>query len=100
MKKLLAISLLALLSACSGKESESTEQKNILENLTYSVDTVVVDAGEELINLSMGLFVSDVSANSKFLYQFTQNDHSLTVVDLDQLKLTKKIFFEKKGQME
>lgn len=97
MKKLLAISLLALLSACSGKESESTEQKNILENLTYSVDTVVVDAGEELINLSMGLFVSDVSANSKFLYQFTQNDHSLTVVDLDQLKLTKKIFFEKEG---
>lgn len=98
MKKLLPYLSLILFAACSEKgSSENAKSGNILEDLTYSVDTVVVDPGEELINLSMGLYYSDVSADSKFLYQYTQNDHSLTVVDLDQLSIAKKITFEKEG---
>ncbi|PZX47011.1 DUF4221 family protein [Algoriphagus chordae] len=98
MKKLLPLLSLVLLAACGKKSStESSESGNILKNLTYTVDTVVVDPGEELINLSMGLFVSDVSKDAKTLYQFSQSDLSLTVIDLDQLKLDRKIFFEKEG---
>ncbi|WP_169714394.1 hypothetical protein [Algoriphagus antarcticus] len=40
MKKLLTISILALLSACAGKESDTSESGNILLNLSFSVDTV------------------------------------------------------------
>lgn len=96
-RKLLTISILALLSACGGKEPESTDQNNILENLTYSVDTLVVDPGDELINLSMGLYFFDISMDSKKLYQHTPNDQSVAVIDLDRLELIKKIYFEKEG---
>ena len=99
MKKLsLPILSLILLASCGEKSSsEKIESDNILEDLTYSVDTVVVDPGDELINLSMGLYFFDVSKDSKRLYQLTPNDQSVAVVDLDRLELIKKIKFEKEG---
>ncbi|MFC5626558.1 DUF4221 family protein [Algoriphagus winogradskyi] len=97
MKKLLTISLLILLASCGGKESESTEQKNILENLTYSVDTVVVDPGEEIIDLSGGLRLSSLSDNKSKLYLFTQKEHQVAIVNLDQLKLEEFLPFEVEG---
>jgi len=45
MNRLFSILFLIILASCAGKESESTESVNILDNLTYSVDTVVVDPG-------------------------------------------------------
>ena len=99
MKKLsLPFLSLALLVSCGEKgNSEKAESDNILEGLTYAVDTVVVDPGDELINLSMGLYFFDVSKDSKRLYQLTPNDQSVAVVDLDRLELIKKIKFEKEG---
>jgi hypothetical protein len=98
MKKLIPFLSLILLVSCGEKgNSEKTESGNILENLTYSVDTVMVDPGEELINLSMGLFVSDVSKDSNYLYLFSQPEYSLTVINLDLLNIEKKIVFEKEG---
>ena len=89
---------LILLASCGEKEnSEKTESDNILEDLTYTVDTVVVDPGDELINLSIGLYYFDISNDAKRLYQLTPNDQSVAVIDLDRLKLIKKIKFEKEG---
>jgi len=67
MKKLLKIFFLALLASCGGKESESTEPVNILENLTYSVDTVMVNPGEDFLNLSNGLFPFSITEEKKRL---------------------------------
>jgi len=97
MKKLLTISILALLAACGGKESESTEQKNILENLTYTVDTLVVDPGEEIIDLSGGLRLSNLSDDKSKLYLFTQKEHQIAIVNLDQLELEEFLPFEVEG---
>ncbi|WP_339866992.1 DUF4221 family protein [uncultured Algoriphagus sp.] len=96
MKKLFAISLIALLSACGGKESESTEQKNILENLTYSVDTVVVDAGEDFFNLSYGI-APRLSHDKKTLLFFEGDPLKLVQVDLNNLKLNSKTEFQHEG---
>ena len=96
MKKLLTISMLILLAACGEKESETTEQ-NILENLTYSIDTVVVDAGEEIINLNYGMHFSSLSPDRRHLYKFDDKAMQLQEVDLDQLKLTASYPFEKEG---
>jgi hypothetical protein len=53
MKKLTPFLSLILLASCGEKgNSEKTESGNILENLTYSVDTVMVDPGEELLVLN------------------------------------------------
>ncbi|WP_425636895.1 DUF4221 family protein [Algoriphagus yeomjeoni] len=97
MKRLLTISLLALLAACGAKESESPEQKNILENLTYLVDTVVVDPGEELIDLKYGIIKSDISRDQKYLYHLQPSSSVFSVIDLDQLKLISQQTLAKEG---
>ncbi|SFT76418.1 protein of unknown function [Algoriphagus locisalis] len=97
MKKLLTISLLALLAACGGKESDSTEQKNILENLTYTVDTVVVDAGEDFINLGFGLGSFDLTSDKSQLLFFQSKPLMLVTADLDELKILSKAEFETEG---
>lgn len=97
MKKLLTIPLLALLAACGGKDIESTEQKNILENLTYSVDTVVVDPGDELFNMGSGFRSQDLSEDQKRLFYFENRPVKLVEVDLENLKLVSKTDFEKEG---
>jgi hypothetical protein len=100
MKKLLTISVLALISACGGKESETSELGNILENLTYSVDTVVVDPGEDFLSIANEFQLessTSLSKDKKLFYLFDNKDHTMAVVDLDQLKLVKFLPFEKEG---
>jgi hypothetical protein len=97
MKKLLTIPLLALLAACGGKESESTEHKNILENLTYSVDTVVVNAGDDFLVIPYGPGFMGFTQNKERLWFFENDPLKLVQVDLNELKLISKTEFEKEG---
>ncbi|MCE7055938.1 DUF4221 domain-containing protein [Algoriphagus sp. AGSA1] len=101
MRKLLTISVLALLLSCGGKsDAEKSGTGNILENLSYSVDTVVVDSGDEFITIANEFQLelsSSLSKDNKTLYLFNNNDHKLSVVDLDQLKLREFLPFEKEG---
>lgn len=98
MKKLLTISLLALLFACGSKEPESTEAKNILENLTYTVDTVVVDPGEELLVLGneyIGYW--SLSSDLSRMFIFSEKGNTIQEVDLDNLSVIGQYSFEKEG---
>lgn len=97
MKKLLTIPLLALLASCGGKESESTAQKNILEKLTYTVDTVVVDAGEDFINIGFGLGTFDLTPDKDQLLFFQRSPLMLVTADLEGLKILSKAEFEPEG---
>lgn len=97
MKKLLTISLLALLASCGGKESESPEPINILENLTFSVDTVVVDSGDDFFIIPYGLGPMGFTQNKEFLYFFEEEPLNLVKVNLNELKLISKTAFEKEG---
>lgn len=93
MKKLLTIFALALLGSCGGKETTGEEQENILENLTYTVDTVVVDPGDEI------LFVNRlaVSSDKKTLFNLNPKKSELDVIDLDQLLVRNRIPLEQEG---
>jgi hypothetical protein len=97
MKNLLTISFLALLASCGGKESESQEPVNILENLTYSVDTVVVDAGDDFFNLGSGIRSLDLSEDGKRLFYFENKPLKLVEIDLENRKLISKTEFEQEG---
>ncbi len=99
MKKLiLPILSIIILASCGDKgNSENAESANVLEDLTYTVDTLIVDPGEEIINLSWGLRLADISADKKKMYVYNEVDQSLAVIDLESLQLLEKLQFEKDG---
>ncbi len=97
MNKLFSISLLILIASCGSKESENKEAVNILENLTFSVDTVVMDPGEDIFNLSMGIRSLDLSPDKEFLYYFENMPPKLLKVDLAKRALVSKTDFESEG---
>ncbi|WP_339758243.1 DUF4221 family protein [Algoriphagus aquimarinus] len=96
MKKFLTISLLALLSACGGTETKNEEPVNVLENLQVTVDTVAVDAGEEVFVPDM-LYAQSLSSDGKRIYSFYEPDFQFFEISLEEMKLLDRYPFEKEG---
>ena len=63
----------------------------------YSLDTVVIDPGDEILFLNSGLYPSRLSNDKKYLYNFDQSSLSLECIDLDILRLDSKIQFDREG---
>ncbi|NVJ86428.1 MAG: DUF4221 family protein [Algoriphagus sp.] len=99
MKKLLFPSLFAALAFSCGGENDSAEStpSNILENFTFSVDTLVVDPGEEIINLSRGVRGSSLDETKTYFYLFDEATTQMNKINLDELYLEEQIPFEKEG---
>ncbi|WP_297336731.1 DUF4221 family protein [Algoriphagus sp.] len=97
MKKLTSLIFLALIFSCGGNSSEDAKSENILQNLSYSVDTVLVDAGEDFLNLSRGISIQSLSDDLTRLYFFERDPYKLVEIDLDQLKVINKTVFETEG---
>ena len=57
----------------------------------------MVDPGDEILYLRDNLWLSSLSPDSKYLFNFNRNDAILEKIDLDNLTLVKKIQFEKEG---
>lgn len=85
--------LLSLSLACN----PSTESKIDFNQITITMDTVMVDPGEDIINLRTGLWNSALTEDGSKLYLFDPQSSSLDVIDLNQLVLEKKIPFEQEG---
>ncbi|SIO06186.1 DUF4221 family protein [Algoriphagus halophilus] len=96
MKKHLPISLLVLLFACGGNETKNKEQKNLLDNLQVSVDTVIIDSGEEIFVPNM-LNVQSQSADGTKLFSFYEPDFEFFEISLEEMKLLERHPFEKEG---
>lgn len=84
-----------LISSCAGKKaSESSD--NILENLTFSIDTVSVDVGEELF-MAEGYYGFDLSLDQSKVYFFYDPDKEVHEIDLKTLTLKSRNKFEQDG---
>ncbi|WP_169817516.1 DUF4221 family protein [Algoriphagus vanfongensis] len=96
MKKLFPFVSLILLAACGDKDSsENAESENILENLTFSVDTVVVDVGEEIFNPG-AYYVNDLSPDRSKAY-FLYMENEIHEIDLENMKLLNRFVFQEDG---
>ncbi|MCE7055932.1 DUF4221 domain-containing protein [Algoriphagus sp. AGSA1] len=99
MKNLIPYLSLIILASCGEKSSsEKAESDNILENLTYSVDTIVMDSGEEILAIAAGFFTPFAPTLDKSqLLVFEGSTGTLDLFDLEENKLLRKIPFEKEG---
>lgn len=107
-KPILFVSLALFFSCGNSREStvsipaEELENKNVLEGLTFTVDTVLVDTGEDLLNLKdLSSFGKrnyfSVSQNRDLLYFFDRHSFLLNEIDLNSLKLVEIYPFEEEG---
>ncbi len=102
MYKLVKPFVLALFVAfsfsCGGeKESADNDSTNILADFSFSVDTVVVDPGEELISLPYGLGTHAINESKSHLYLLDGKNSLINKVNLNSLKLEEQLSFEKEG---
>jgi len=99
MQRILLLALLfCVLFACSeGNNVDSETDANILNDFSFTVDTLQIDSGEELINLSGGLRLSEVTPDKKFMYLLVPQDQGLLKINLDDAKLESRFQFEKEG---
>ena len=94
MKNLLfVISILFLFSCENTVKEDSTDYSKI----TLTMDTVMVDSGDEIINLKYGLGVNSISEDNKFLFLWSYDNNSLQIINLESLRLEKTTQFEKEG---
>ena len=77
--------------------SQDVSSSNILENLSFTIDTLLTDSKGSLIYLPQGLSKSDLSPNKKFLYALNTKTNNLYQFDLDRLELVDTYQFEKEG---
>ena len=99
MHRLLLIFSLALFFSCGeAVDSKVPNDRNILENFSYSIDTVVVDPGDEIINLKhLGSTYTSLSSNKNQFYFFDRSRFMLHEIDLASLKLVNNYPFEEEG---
>lgn len=97
MNRLVQFFCVLLLFSCGGNSSEKSESGNILENLSYTVDTMMVNPKGEIINLGFGLTSFSLSDDSKSLYYFDRNRSLLHQIDLEKLELSNNFQFVREG---
>jgi len=97
MKRLAFFTLLLAAFSCGSKDSKESTSSNVLENLSFTVDTILVNSGEELVDLSGGMSLADLSNDHRLLYLMGQKNKMLYIFDLEQKKLVEGVQFEIEG---
>lgn len=80
MKHVTFLVVLCISFSCQRKD-------NGLDNhdLSYSVDTVIVDSKGRLLDLERGIFISGLNDNESSLFLYNSFDHSIDEINLDSL---------------
>lgn len=94
MRFLTCILFFLFISSCASKEEKKL---TVSDQIKVSLDTVMIDAGEEFLYLQDQLFTSSLSGDKSYLLNFNRKDNSAERVDLNNLKLERKIQYEKEG---
>jgi hypothetical protein len=89
--------LLILLLIGTVSCSHKNENPKNYDQLSFIFDTVQIDSKDEILFLKGNLRLSDLSPDKKHLINFNNYDHTLEVINLDELVLERKIPFEKEG---
>jgi hypothetical protein len=92
MRYLTVLVVLVVLLSCQREDAEGDSP-----DLAYSVDTVMIDPGDEILFLRHRLFGAGISNDGKYLLNFNLDDHTIEKINLDELRLEEKLRFEIEG---
>jgi hypothetical protein len=81
----------------SCKEEKEKKNGNYFSETTFSLDTVIIDPGDDILFLRFYLGNADIGPDSKYLFNFNEHDHTVEKINLDELRLEAKLPFEKEG---
>ncbi|SIS62848.1 DUF4221 family protein [Belliella pelovolcani] len=95
MKKLVFILFIIILASCGSKDAENTA--NSYADITISMDTVVVDSGNEILMAATQSYGHTINPKTDRLYYWDIKSYNLEVVDLDEMTLLEKKLYEKEG---
>jgi hypothetical protein len=94
MKKLLPLLAIALLFSC-GESSDWKSAEAV--NISYTIDTVMIDSKDHFLYLSEALGRSFLAKDGKTLYNLNQKLPQLEVIDLSLMALVDTIPLEREG---
>lgn len=94
MRYLVFLAMIVLIS-CDGKVDKTGTI--FFSDVEFSWDTVFVDPSDDIIFLSHQLLNSDLSKESKYLYNFNERELTIEKINLDELRLEEKITFDREG---
>ncbi|WP_026950804.1 DUF4221 family protein [Algoriphagus mannitolivorans] len=98
MKKLILAFVLISAGIAGCDSGSTTETSSGSFDFSVSMDTVKIDAAEDLLFVGWNLASSGESADGKYLYNFNRNEPiSLEIISLEELKLEKIIPMELEG---
>lgn len=98
MEKLIPFLLLIILASCGEKGSSGKpESDNILENLSFTVDTLMINSKGKIFDLRRGYSESSVSADRKFVFLYNSHSSLIQQINLDELVWEKDYSFEAEG---
>ncbi|WP_339923951.1 DUF4221 family protein [uncultured Cyclobacterium sp.] len=84
----------ALFLACNGQKNES---EGVPPSLEITMDTVIIDPGQEILYLQRRVRVNAISEDKKYLYNVDPLKRSIEQINLNKLALEKKHTFEREG---
>jgi hypothetical protein len=95
MKNLPIYFLILFLISCGGDPDSSSSNQNL--EISYEIDTVMVDAGDHFFFVQYNLGMSGVDPVNKLLFNYDYKKHQIEVIDLQNLKFLKTISLQKEG---
>lgn len=95
MKNLAFILFVTILASCGGRDSENST--NPYADISISMDTVIVDAGNEILMAATQSYSHNINGKADRLYFWDMKSYNLEVVDLDEMTLIEKRPYEKEG---
>ena len=85
--------LLLIVSFSCGKVVD----KAAVDTVSYSIDTVSVDAKGHIFDLTYSLRISDYCQQDGYLYTYNEFDHGIDMIDLDRMEWVGRIPLQKEG---
>ena len=84
MKNFFHVLIFLIFASCSNNDRKEVSNYS---SLSFSTDTVIVNPGDDIINLANGIWFSALGRDNSILYNFSQETSQLEIIDLSSLVL-------------